>query len=140
MNKLIVALFSTFLMVGCLKPLTRYSLAPLQGDEFSRTTVLARAFVAAGAEPEIVDERLQMVATPWDAPYGMNRGSEWTRRWVATIAPNGTVSIRGEVKICRLFRGCTDLNGEGTEMDVDALDRFAHGVGNALGVDVAVMK
>ncbi len=133
---LFVALIS---MTACLQPLHRYALSPLMGSDDERTTALARAFVAAGAEPEVVDPRLGMVATAWQTPFGSSQGSTWTRRWVAVINPTGAITIRAEIKVCRVYQGCSDLNGEGSQPDLDALDAFVQGVGQSLGSTITVL-
>lgn len=127
-----------FALSGCLQPLHRYSLSPIVGSDEERTTALARAFAAAGAEPEVVDPRLAMVASTWQTPFGSNQGSTWTRRWVATFNQMGAVTIRAEIKICRTFQGCTDIKNEASEPDIDALDEFAHEVARSLNVSVTV--
>ena len=119
--------------------MSRYRLAPLSGTREERTASLARAFVAGETEPAIVDPTLGMVATDWQAPFGSNQGSQWTRRWVAVVADSGEVTIRAEIKVCRVYQGCSDLNQEGSSYDVEALDAFARKVAAALDTSVTVI-
>lgn len=137
MKRLTILLLLSF--SACLQPLHRYALSPLNGTDDERTTALARAFAAAGAEPEVTDARLAMVASTWQTPYGSNQGSTWTRRWVATFDQMGAVTIRAEIKICRVFQGCTDIKNEAAPQDIDALDEFAHEVARSLNVAVNVV-
>jgi hypothetical protein len=124
---------------GCLQPMSRYHLASVAGTRDERTAALARAFVAAEAEPGVIDPMLGMVATDWQAPFGSSQGSQWTRRWVAVIADSGEITIRAEIKVCRTFQGCSDLNQQGSSYDVEALDTFARKVAGALNTQVTVV-
>jgi hypothetical protein len=82
---------------------------------------------------------LGMVATDWQAPFGSSQGSQWTRRWVAVLSDSGDVTIRAEIKVCRVFQGCSGLNQQGSSYDVEALDTFARKVASALKTQVTVV-
>ena len=51
----------------------------------------------------------------------------------------GEVTIRAEIKVCRVYQGCSDLNQEGSSYDVEALDAFARKVAAALNTSVTVV-
>ncbi len=129
-----------FTLSGCLQTLHRYRLSLPEGTRDERTATLARAFVAAEVQPEIVDAHLGMVATEWQAPYGSNQGSQWMRRWVAVIADSGAITLRAEVKVCQAFEGCHELNQQGGQGDVDALEAFAQRISEALNTPVSIIS
>ena len=122
-------------LTACSQPFQRYHFAPLSGSPEERTDALARAFAAAGSQPQTVDARLRMVATDWKSPNG---DPQWSRRWVAIIADSGEVTLRGEIRLCSYAGPCSEMK-ESTPDDVATLDSFAHRLGEALGVAVSVL-
>jgi hypothetical protein len=119
-----------------MQPYQRFHLAAVASTSpEERTEGLARAFVAAGGQPEIVDASLRMVATTWSTPTGFPTG-EWTRRWVAVLANDGSVTVRGEMRACRSFSNCAERAPESMPDDVKALQSFATRLGESLGVAV----
>lgn len=127
-------------LTGCLEPMRRYRFTGIQGDGPEAVTeTVARAFVAADAEPDIVDPKLRMVSTHWQTPYGSSQGSTWTRRWVAVVSDAGEVTVHAELKVCRAFQGCTDLNQQGSSRDAEALAEFAQRLAESLHSKVSVV-
>ena len=118
-----VALALLVLLTGCLQPIRRYSLsAPSsQLSREERLQELGRAMVAAGHEVEELDPTLSFVATQWHAPFG----NDWRRRFVAVLDTSGSVTLRVEVKICRLFQPCVPLKDEVASQDLEALEALA---------------
>lgn len=117
---------------SCLQPLRRYRVGPMPVATEPHTE-LARALTSAGLEVEEVNPPLGLVSTRWVAPFG----NDWRRRFVAIVDRQGMVSLRVELKICRMFQPCVPLQ-EAAPQDLEALDHVADELGKALNVPVGV--
>lgn len=135
--RLLLPVVLSVLLAGCLQPMRRYALsAPTsQLSREERLLELGRAMVAAGHEVEELDPSLSFAASRWVAPFG----NDWRRRFVAVLDTSGSVTLRVEVKICRLFQPCVPLNDEVAPQDLEALDALAQEMGRVTQTTVTVI-